>query len=148
MSKKTDHSRCPVWRTFPNQAIVSAVRRQLSWIHIVALTSIESNPITIQRNKPIKLTDYQFLQQLAALPFVEALYLFGSRARGDGRERSDIDLAVVCPNASYAQWLQVLAIIEQADTLLTIDCVRLDAEPASSPLKAAIEQDKQVLYER
>ncbi|MCW7554545.1 nucleotidyltransferase domain-containing protein [Endozoicomonas gorgoniicola] len=95
----------------------------------------------------MKLTDYQFLQQLSALPFVEALYLFGSRARGDARERSDIDLAVFCPTASDNEWLQVLAIVEQADTLLTIDCVRFDAEPAGSTLRAAIEQDKQVLYE-
>ncbi len=96
----------------------------------------------------MKLTEYAFLQQLAALAFVDALYLFGSRARGDARERSDIDLAVVCPAATNDQWLQVLAIIEQADTLLTIDCVRLDAEPPASTLRAAIEQDRQVLYER
>lgn len=96
----------------------------------------------------MKLTDYQFLQQLALLTFVEAIYLFGSRARGDARERSDIDLAVKCPAATDDQWLQVLAIIEQADTLLTIDCARFDAEPSTSTLKTAIEQDKQVLYER
>ncbi|WOG27182.1 nucleotidyltransferase domain-containing protein [Endozoicomonas sp. 8E] len=96
----------------------------------------------------MKLTDYPFLQQLSALPFVDALYLFGSRARGDARERSDIDLALVCPSATHDQWLEVLAIVEQADTLLTIDCVRLDAEPPGSTLRAAIEQDKQVLYER
>lgn len=96
----------------------------------------------------MKLTDYQFLQQLSALPFIKAIYLFGSRARGDARERSDIDLALVCPDAIDEEWLQVLAIVEQADTLLTIDCVRFDAEPATSTLRAAIEQDKQVLYER
>ena len=96
----------------------------------------------------MKLTDFPFLRQLTALPFVEALYLFGSRARGDARERSDIDLALMCPTATDDQWLQVLAIIEQADTLLCIDCVRLDAEPPASTLRAAIEQDKQVLYER
>ncbi|WP_107851126.1 nucleotidyltransferase domain-containing protein [Oceanimonas marisflavi] len=91
---------------------------------------------------------YHFLGELAALPYVEAIYLFGSRARGDHRERSDIDLAVFCPEASEQDWLKVLSVIEQADTLLTIDCVRLDAEPENSPLRAAIERDKKVLYER
>ncbi|ATG74479.1 DNA polymerase III subunit beta [Zobellella denitrificans] len=91
---------------------------------------------------------YHFLDELTSLPYVEAIYLFGSRARGDHRERSDIDLAVVCPEASAQDWLKVLSIIEQADTLLTIDCVRLDAEPENSPLRAAIERDKKVLYER
>ncbi|AEY02312.1 DNA polymerase beta domain-containing protein [Oceanimonas sp. GK1] len=96
----------------------------------------------------IPLKHYHFLGELVSLPFVEAVYLFGSRARGDHRERSDIDLAVFCPKASAQDWLQVLAIVERADTLLTIDCVRLDAEPANSPLRAAIERDKKVLYER
>lgn len=44
----------------------------------------------------MQLTDYHFLQQIADLPFVDAIYLFGSRARGDHRERSDIDLAILC----------------------------------------------------
>lgn len=96
----------------------------------------------------MQLTYYQFLQQLSALPFIESIYLFGSRARGDARERSDIDLAINCPNATDQQWLEVLAIVEQADTLLTIDCVRFDDEPVNSPLRMAIEQEKQVLYER
>ncbi len=96
----------------------------------------------------MQLTDYQFLQQLATLPFIEAIYLFGSRARGDARERSDIDLAIACTNASEQEWQQVLAIIEQADTLLPIDCVRLDTEAPQSTLRKAIDTDKKVLYER
>lgn len=31
------------------------------------------------------------------LPFVERVYLFGSRARGDHAPRADVDLAVVAP---------------------------------------------------
>lgn len=94
------------------------------------------------------LNDYDFLPQLAALPFVHAIWLFGSRARGDHRPRSDIDLAIVCPDASAEDWLTVLSVVDEADTLLRIDCVRYDAEPATSALKTAIERDKQVLYER
>lgn len=91
---------------------------------------------------------YDFTNKIAALPFVEAIYLFGSRARGNHRRRSDIDIAVYCPTASEAQWQDVLKIIDEADTLLPIDCVRLDAEPEFSPLKLAIETEKKVIYER
>ncbi|MEH8154834.1 nucleotidyltransferase domain-containing protein [Aeromonas caviae] len=91
---------------------------------------------------------YDFVSQLAALPFVEAIWLFGSRARGDHRERSDIDLAIECPDASEAQWQQVLAIIDEADTLLPIDCVRLDEESPQSPLYQTILRDRVPLYRR
>ena len=93
----------------------------------------------------MQLTDYQFLQQIAALPFIEAIYLFGSRARRDHRERSDIDLAVLCPEASKRDWQLVLDIIENADTLLAIDCIRLDEESQTSPLRLQIEKDKQLI---
>ena len=91
---------------------------------------------------------YDFISRMTALPFVEAIYLFGSRARGTHGLRSDIDLAVICPTASEAQWQSVLNIIAEADTLLPIDCVRLDAESEFSPLKSAIDIEKKVLYER
>ncbi|MFQ2722848.1 nucleotidyltransferase family protein [Aeromonas caviae] len=96
----------------------------------------------------MQLADYQFLQALARLPFVEAIWLFGSRARGEQRERSDIDLAIECPGACEAQWQQVLAIIDEADTLLPIDCVRLDEESPQSLLYQAILCDRVPLYRR
>ena len=61
------------------------------------------------------LPPYRFIERLAALPFVEALVLYGSRARGDHRPRSDIDLAVRAPSADAAQWQQVLDIVDEAD---------------------------------
>jgi predicted nucleotidyltransferase len=97
-----------------------------------------------------KLTDitaYDFFAKLSALPFVEAVYLYGSRARGDAGVRSDIDLAILCPKATDREWHAVLDIIESADTLLEIDCVRLDTL-AEGRLKDNIEEDKKVLYER
>jgi len=94
------------------------------------------------------LNDYTFLQQIASLPFVDAIYLFGSRARGDHQDRSDIDIAVFCPRASEKEWLSILEIVEQADTLLMIDCIRLDLEPDNSLLRQQIEKDKKLIYER
>ena len=97
---------------------------------------------------PPGLPHYGFLDRLAALPFVEALILYGSRARGDHRERSDIDLAVLAPRASAADWRRVLDLVEEADTLLGIDCVRLDALPADDPLRAGIAREGRTIYRR
>ena len=43
---------------------------------------------------------YSFIDDLRALPQVGAVYLYGSRARGDHAPRADIDLAVACPGAN------------------------------------------------
>ena len=96
----------------------------------------------------MRLTDYHFLQEIAALDVVDAIYLFGSRARGDNRERSDIDIAVLCPRATKKDWLSIINIVENADTLLMIDCIRLDEELTTSPLYQQIAKDKQLIYER
>ena len=95
------------------------------------------------------LTAYRFVQEIAALPCVDAIWLFGSRARGYARERSDIDLAVLCPRAGIRDWSRIMEIVEEeADTLLEIDCVRLDALPEGSGFRAAIERTHQVLFAR
>ena len=96
----------------------------------------------------MQLKDYLFLQKIAALPFVEAIYLFGSRARGDHRERSDIDIAILCPDANENDWLSIIKLIDEADTLLPIDCIRLDKESQNSALRLQIERDKKLIYGR
>lgn len=89
--------------------------------------------------------DYEFFKKLTSLPYVEKIYLFGSRAKGIADERADIDLAIECPRASDKNWSQVLEIIENADTLLQIDCVRLD-QVKSKKFKDAILKDHKILY--
>lgn len=94
------------------------------------------------------LSQYRFPRELAALPFVDALWLFGSRARGDFRPRSDVDLAVEAPRASAGDWQRLLDLLEEADTLLGVDCVRLDTLAAGDPLRSRIERDGRLLYRR
>ena len=89
------------------------------------------------------LRKYQFISKLKNLPFVEKVLLFGSRARGTQQSRSDIDLAIVCPTATKDQWREVLEIIDDADTLLRIDCVRFDT--IDDELKQRIIKDGVVL---
>ena len=89
--------------------------------------------------------NYQFLEKLKKLPFVDAVYLFGSRARGDFHEKSDIDLAVVCPSANSGDWLVVQEILENAPILNQIDAVRYDTLK-DGLFKHKIDEDKKVLY--
>lgn len=94
------------------------------------------------------IANYTFIQQLTLLPYVEEIWLFGSRARGDNQERSDIDLAILCPHASAHDWLAVVDIIENADTLLKIDCVRFDTLQKDDSLKLNIERFKKLIYKK
>lgn len=92
------------------------------------------------------LDQYKFIDELKALPFIEEIWLFGSRARDDNQERSDIDLAIVCQAATEANWLKVMEIIENSDTLLHIDCVRFEKSLLSDDLYKNILKDKRVIY--
>jgi len=104
------------------------------------------NDQKVSLNMPDALLQYQFLDKLKALPFVEAIWLFGSRARGDNQNRADIDLAIICPNATNTDWGHVMNIIDHADTLLKIDCIRLEKESISNVLWENIVKDKKVIY--
>lgn len=88
---------------------------------------------------PEELQQYAFFEVLTALPFVKTIYLYGSRARRDHNSRSDIDLAVRYIDEKPIYRAAVQGILDNADTLLKIDCVDLD--PVSGPLKEAIEQE-------
>ena len=74
---------------------------------------------------------------------VRKVILFGSRARGTNRERSDIDIAV-----SGGDFINFYYDIdEKVWTLLMFDIVNLD-KPISDELKYEIEKDGVVIYEK
>ena len=54
---------------------------------------------------------YQFIKDISKLPFVEEVWLYGSRARGDNAERSDLDIAIICNNATNVQWQGIMKIV-------------------------------------
>ena len=74
---------------------------------------------------------------------LDRVILFGSRSRGDNRERSDIDLAI--------QGGDTVAFAASADedipTLLMFDVVDLD-KPVQSELLEEIRKDGVVIYEK
>ncbi|MCC8169869.1 MAG: nucleotidyltransferase domain-containing protein [Oscillospiraceae bacterium] len=74
---------------------------------------------------------------------IQKVILFGSRARGDNRERSDIDLAV--SGGSVSEF--ALEIEDALDTLLMFDVVNLD-ENINLRLSEEIERDGIVIYEK
>ena len=74
---------------------------------------------------------------------VEKVILFGSRARGDFKRTSDIDLAVSGGNfAGFA-----LDVNEETSTLLKFDLVDLERE-MQEELRKAIFQEGRVIYEK
>lgn len=79
-------------------------------------------------------------------PSVEKVWLFGSRARGDNQERSDIDLAIVSSGISENEWVNLREAIEEIPTLLEFDVVRF--ETASKELQEVILREGKIIYER
>lgn len=74
---------------------------------------------------------------------IQKVILFGSRARGTHRERSDIDIAVSGDDFDEFYWM----VNEEAWTLLMFDIVDLNKR-ISDELKKEIERDGIVLYEK
>lgn len=73
----------------------------------------------------------------------DKIVLFGSRARGDYKERSDIDIAIYGGNAE----LFAVEVEEKALTLLKFDVVDMN-KSVQEELKKAIEKEGVVLYEK
>lgn len=74
---------------------------------------------------------------------VEKVLLFGSRARGDFKRTSDIDLAV--SGGDFDRF--ALDVDEETTTLLMFDIIDLDRE-MQSELRESIEKEGVILYEK
>ena len=86
------------------------------------------------------------LQKLAQRYELEELILFGSRARGDNMERSDIDLAARFENAQ--QYLDFQDDLENIRTLLMCDVVNLSSDMISLDLRQSIKKEGMCIYEK
>ncbi|WAH36814.1 nucleotidyltransferase family protein [Alicyclobacillus dauci] len=80
-------------------------------------------------------------------PEVRRVILFGSRAREDHEERSDIDLAVDAPGMDILKWDEVCTYItENSNTLLPIDLIWL--QRTTDQLASRIQTEGVVVFER
>ena len=88
---------------------------------------------------------YTLIAALGEKYHAEKILLFGSRARGDNRERSDIDLAIYgMPEENRARFWSD---IDDLPTLLKFDLVHV-MELTDAELVENIEKDGVVLYEK
>lgn len=95
---------------------------------------------------PVDLKD--LIRQIAALGAkhrAAKIVLFGSRARGDHSERSDIDIAVY--GLPLERQIYFTDDIDQLPTLLEFDVVYIGKSTSAELLKE-IEKDGAVLYEQ
>ncbi len=74
---------------------------------------------------------------------IEKVILFGSRARGDYKRTSDIDLAVSGGNISAFS----LVVDEETSTLLEFDVVNLD-KSVEEELLSSIKKEGIIVYEK
>ena len=83
------------------------------------------------------------IREIAEEYGVKKVILFGSRARGDFRRTSDIDLAV--SGGDFARF--ALDVDEETSTLLMFDIVDFDRD-MQEELREAIQSEGKVLYEK
>lgn len=87
---------------------------------------------------------YLQIREIAKQHQVQKIVLFGSRARGDHQEKSDIDLAIYgC--SDFMELSNQLE--EELWSLLQLDLIDMNGMPVSKELIDEIERDGVILYE-
>jgi predicted nucleotidyltransferase len=94
----------------------------------------------------IDIRSLPFFQELTKLPYIDAIYVHGSRARGDHDINSDIDLAIMCPRASDEEWNHIVQLIHSAKLLVKVDLKRLDKVSPNFPFYKQIHETKSLLF--
>jgi len=90
------------------------------------------------------------LQQYRALcdstPGLRRVWIFGSRARGDWRDRSDIDLAIDAPDWGKQEFRQFADALARLPVVYAVDAVHWQ-DKLTQPFAERIERDRKVFWE-
>lgn len=80
-----------------------------------------------------------------SFPEIEMVKIFGSRAMGNYRPGSDIDLVIISRNLAHEEHMKILNALEDLELLYEIDCLNYTSikEPA---LKEHIDTYGKILY--
>lgn len=97
----------------------------------------------LYQNTGLRVSLIEEICALAQKHQVEKVLLFGSRARGDWKDRSDIDLAAYGGNMT----LFSLDVDDETHTLLQFDVVDL-GRSVQQELRDEIQKDGMVIYEK
>lgn len=78
---------------------------------------------------------------------IDEVIIFGSRAKGNYSEGSDIDLAIKGDNISFNQLMDIHVQIEELELLYKVDLVDYN-KYAASPVAAHIDRVGKVFYKK
>lgn len=79
-------------------------------------------------------------------PGIRKVWIYGSRARGDYRPESDIDLAVDAPGIPAGEFFKLSGALEDLGLVYKVDLLLLQA-PLDEDFRSRIERDKKVFWE-
>jgi type III restriction enzyme len=78
---------------------------------------------------------------------LERLWIFGSRARGEHRRRSDIDLVADAPHWTTSDSLAFADVLKRLPMVYPVDCAWWQDAGLSTEFRRQIERDRQVVWE-
>lgn len=99
--------------------------------------------LQLRDDNPIPGRAYRDVVRFAEFSGIKKLILFGSRARGNYHESSDVDLAVSGGDFDQFYW----DVQEKTWSLLQFDLIDL-SRPVSEELREEIERDGVIIYEK
>jgi predicted nucleotidyltransferase len=77
---------------------------------------------------------------------IEKVLIFGSRSKGNFREGSDIDLAVIGKGVDYNQLLSILCEIDDLELLYSVDLIDYNKKKGT-PIGDHIDRVGKIFYE-